>query len=64
MTREQYIRSLEREVQRLNQRIDLKILRGEAYGALSRRHRLLLREIHKHTGKSFLYRLFPFFLQF
>ncbi len=50
---------LEREIQRINQRIDLKILAGENYAKEARDHKLLLRKVRYHTKSSFFRKLFP-----
>ncbi len=61
MTRNQYIRSLESEIKRLNRRIDQKILRGENYFFDSIRHKFLLKQWKKHQGSGILTKLFPSF---
>ena len=43
---------LEREIQKINKRIDLKILQGEAYFKEARDHKLLLQKVRYHTRKS------------
>jgi hypothetical protein len=47
--------------QKINHKIDLKILQGEAYFKEARDHKLLLKKVHYHTRKSFFQRLFPSF---
>ena len=44
---------LEREIQRINKRIDFKILQGEAYFKEERDHKLLLRKVRFHSRKTF-----------
>ena len=44
---------LEREIQRINKRIDFKILQGEAYFKEARDHKLLLRKVRFHSRKTF-----------
>jgi hypothetical protein len=61
MTRNQYLKSLEAEIKKLNRRIDDKIMRGQNYFFESLRHRFLLNQLRKHQSKSFLGRLFPTF---
>lgn len=58
MSQQQYKKALEQEIRKLNERIDMKILRGEHYGAESRRHKLLLRRMRAYSQKSFLSRVF------
>ncbi len=52
MSQTQYIKMLEREIQKINKRIDLKILQGEAYFKEARDHKLLLQKVRYHTRKS------------
>ncbi len=52
MTREQYIKILQRELERINREIDMKIMSGETYVKQSREHKILLRKIHNHYHKS------------
>ena len=52
MTRDQYIKILQKELARLNKQIDFKIMNGESYGRLAREHKLVLRKIHQHYHKS------------
>ena len=52
MTRTQYAKVIERELQALNERIDLKILRGERYTEESRLHKALLQKIRKQRVRA------------
>lgn len=61
MTRNQYIKSLETEINKLNRRIDQKIMRGENYFFESIRHKFLLKQLNKHQGGGLLTKLFPSF---
>ncbi len=61
MTRNQYLKSLEAEIKKLNRRIDDKIMHGQNYFFESLRHRFLLNQLRKHQSRSFLDRLFPSF---
>jgi hypothetical protein len=58
MSQTQYLKMLEREIQKINKRIDLKILQGEAYWKEARDHKLLLQKVRYHTHKTFFRRLF------
>jgi len=58
MSHTQYLKMLEREIQKINKKIDLKILQGENYKKEARDHRLLLQKVRYHTRKSFFNRLF------
>ena len=53
MSQKQYLKMLEREIQKINQEIDLKILRGESYSKEARDHKLLLKKVRYNTRKSF-----------
>jgi hypothetical protein len=58
MSQTQYLKMLEREIQKINKKIDMKILEGEKYTKEAREHKLLLKKVHYHTRKSFFSRLF------
>jgi hypothetical protein len=58
MSQKQYLKSIEKEIQRINKKIDLKILNGEKYSKEARDHRLLLKKIRYHKRKSFLDKFF------
>jgi hypothetical protein len=45
---------LEREIQKINKKIDLKILQGESYFKEARDHKLLLQKVRYNTRKSFV----------
>jgi len=65
MTQTQYLKMLEKEIQKINKQIDLKILRGEEYWKEARDHKLMLRRMRYHQRqnfmKSFFKRIFPSF---
>ena len=52
MSQSQYLRMLEREIQKVNKKIDLKILKGESYIKEARDHKLLLQKVRYHTRRS------------
>ena len=58
MSQAQYLKMLEREIQKINKKIDLKILQGEKYFKEARDHKLLLKKVRYHSKKSFFSRLF------
>jgi len=60
MSQAQYLKMLEREIQKINKKIDLKILQGEKYFKEARDHKLLLKKVRYHSRKSFFSRLFSF----
>jgi len=64
MTRQQYINIIERELEKLNRKIDRKILRGETYFREAGEHKMLLRKIRQHSRRNFIERLFGFIPQF
>lgn len=53
MTQTQYTKAIEQEIMRLNKRIDAKILKGEAYGVESQKHKALLQKIRYQKSSSF-----------
>jgi hypothetical protein len=61
MSQSQYLKMLEREIQKINKKIDLKILEGAKYAKEAREHKLLLRKVRYHTRRSFFSRFFPTF---
>ncbi|OGJ00925.1 hypothetical protein A3G48_03135 [Candidatus Nomurabacteria bacterium RIFCSPLOWO2_12_FULL_40_42] len=63
MSQTQYLKMLEREIQKINKRIDFKILQGEAYFKEARDHKLLLRKIRYHNRRSLGQRIIHFFFQ-
>ena len=64
MSQAQYLKMLEREIQKINKKIDLKILKGEKYVKEAREHRLLLKKVRYHSRRNFLGRFFPSFAKF
>ncbi len=65
MSRQQYLKLLEREIHLLNKKIDEKILRGETYYKESRDHKLLLRKIRQIAGRPSIFaRFMPSMFQF
>jgi len=61
MSQTQYLKMLEREIQKINNRIDVKILQGEKYVKEARDHKLLLKKVRYHSRKNFFNRLFGSF---
>jgi len=64
MSQKQYLKIVEKEIQRVNKIIDDKIMRGEDYWKEARDHKLLLRKIRYNARRNFFQRLFPTFLAF
>ncbi len=52
MSQSQYLKMLEREIQKINNKIDMKILQGETYFKEARDHKLLLKKVRYHTRRS------------
>ncbi|OGI63258.1 hypothetical protein A2818_01805 [Candidatus Nomurabacteria bacterium RIFCSPHIGHO2_01_FULL_40_12] len=63
MSQTQYLKMLEKEIQKINKKIDLKILKGEAYFKEARDHKLLLRKVRYHTRRSFMQRMIHLFFR-
>lgn len=63
MSQAQYLKMLEKEIQRINKKIDLKILQGEAYWKEARDHKLLLQKVRYHTKRSFAQRMIHLFFR-
>ncbi|HWA32026.1 MAG TPA: hypothetical protein VG694_01060 [Candidatus Paceibacterota bacterium] len=61
MSQREYLKTIERELQRINQKIDLKIIRGEDYKREARDHRLLLRKISYLNRQNLFRKMFPTF---
>ena len=57
MSQKQYLKTVEKEIQRINRIIDLKIMRGEEYKREAQDHKLLLKKVRYHNRQSFLKRL-------
>ena len=53
MSQKQYLKMLEKEIQKINQQIDLKIIHGEDYRKEARDHKLLLKKVRYNTRKGF-----------
>ncbi len=63
MSQSQYLKMLEREIQRINNKIDMKILQGETYFKEARDHKLLLKKVRFHTRKSFTQKVIHLFFR-
>lgn len=65
MSRQEYLKLIEREIHAINKKIDEKILRGETYYKEARDHKLLLRKIRQNSNRNSIFgRLFPSVFQF
>lgn len=63
MSQTQYLKMLEKEIQKINKRIDLKIVEGERYVKEAREHKLLLRKVRYHTRRGLVSRLVNLFFR-
>lgn len=63
MSQTQYLKMLECEIQKINKKIDFKILQGETYFKEARDHKLLLQKVRYHTKKSFTQRIINLFFR-
>lgn len=62
MSQHQYISTLERQINILNERIDAKIMSGQQYVAESRKHRMLLQKLREQRrSKGLFSRVFASF---
>lgn len=63
MSQTQYLKMLEKELQRVNKVIDFKIMRGQDYKKEARDHKLMLRRMCYLTQKSFAQRMIHLFFR-
>ena len=54
---------LEKEIQKINKKIDLKILQGEKYFKEARDHKLLLKKVRYHTKQSLAQKIIYLFFE-
>jgi hypothetical protein len=54
---------LEREIQKINKKIDLKILQGQVYAKEARDHKLLLQKVRYHRRRSLGQRMLNLFFR-
>jgi hypothetical protein len=54
---------LEKEIQKINKKIDLKILQGEKYFKEARDHKLLLKKVRYHTRRGLANRFLDLFFR-
>ena len=64
MKHTEYLKTLEKEIHKINKVIDQKIINGEDYLRESRDHKLLIRKVRQHTRTPFFNKLFPSIFQF
>ena len=63
MSQSQYLKMLEKEIQKINKKIDLKILKGEAYWKEARDHKLLLKKVRYPTKQRLGQRMVSLFFR-
>ena len=63
MSQTQYLKMLEKEIQKINKVIDRKIIQGQDYRREARDHKLMLRRMNYHTRKSFGERIINLFFR-
>jgi hypothetical protein len=63
MSHSQYLKMLEREIQKINKKIDLKILQGQDYRKEARDHKLLLKKVRYNSRVSFTNKLVTLFFR-
>jgi hypothetical protein len=64
MSQSQYLKLIEVEIQKINKKIDLKIIRGEDYKREAKEHKLLIRKYRQNTKQGFFRKVMPFLFQF
>lgn len=64
MSQSQYLKMLEKEIQKINKIIDQKIIEGQDYRREARDHKLMLRRLRYHTHRSIWSKFFPSVFQF
>jgi hypothetical protein len=52
MTKEQYLKIIEREIHNINKKIDVKIIQGLDYTREAREHKQLLHKIRQHSRRG------------
>ncbi len=57
MTKHKIITTINKEINKINDEIDMKILQGLAYRAEARRHKMLLNKLRSEARPSWQYRL-------
>ena len=63
MTKTQYLKMLEREIQKINKKIDFKILQGQDYRREARDHKLLLKKVRYNSRVSLMNKLVILFFR-
>lgn len=64
MSKHQALRVIKSEIKKLNQEIDIRIIKGLSYKDLSKRHKLLMSQLNNMTSHSWFSRSFGFSFNF
>ncbi len=64
MKKQEYLKILEKEIQKINKVIDQKIINGEEYFREAKDHKLLIKKVRQHTKTPFFNKLFPSMFQY
>ena len=57
MTKQQTITTINKEINKINEEIDMKIIQGLAYRAEARRHKTLIQKLRSEVRPTWQYRL-------
>jgi hypothetical protein len=63
MSQNQYLKMLEKEIQKINKVIDAKIVRGQDYRKEARDHKLMVRRMNYHTRRTLTQRMVHLFFR-
>jgi len=61
MSKQKMVTTIQKELERVNETIDMKILRGEAYRMEARRHKALLSQLRQVRSAGRTFAFFSFF---
>lgn len=61
MSKNKILTTIQRELGRINEQIDMKILKGEPYRREARQHKLLLSQLRHASGGNRSFSMFSFF---
>jgi len=64
MSQSQYLKMIEKEIQKINKIIDWKIMKGEDYRKEVQDHKLMVRRMRYHTKRNFWSKFSAFAFQF
>lgn len=64
MQKQEYLKILEKEIQKINKVIDQKIINGEEYFREARDHKLLIKKVRAHQKTPFINKFFPSIFQY